>query len=135
MSNHDFQSLKRPVNDLNRLANFDRAIESYELFRTHSRLECGHNIFRQRCQPIPKVDNPSDSVRALNGATLDRIDKFCEQISRKHGLYKPNRSPLSHPSEAQSRRETLDAKLTPERGRGQMLPLWLRPKTEPDRLR
>src|SRR6266480_2877094 len=77
------------------------------------------------------MDDPSNSVRTFNGAMLRRIDKFCEQIPRKHGLYKPNRAPLGHPSEAQSRRETLDAKLTPERGRGQMLALRLRLETKP----
>ena len=65
-------------------------------------------------------------MRIFNGAMLGRIDKFCEQIPRKHGFYKPNGSPLGHPSEAQSRRETLDTKLTPERSRGQMLALRLR---------
>jgi hypothetical protein len=65
-------------------------------------------------------------MRTLYGAILRRIDKFCEQIARKHGLHEPNRAPLGHPAETQSRRETLDAKLTPERGRGQMLALWLR---------
>ncbi len=126
MSNHDFKSLKRSIDDLNRLAYFDGAIQSHELFRTHSRLECSHNIFRQGCQPISKMDNPSDSMRTFNGAMLRRIDKFCEQIPRKHGFYEPNRAPLGHSSETQSGRETLDGKLTSERGRSQVLALWLR---------
>ncbi len=126
MSNHDFKSLKRSIDDLNRLAYFDGAIQSHELFRTHSRLECSHNIFRQGCQPISKMDNPPDSMRTFNGAMLRRIDKFCEQIPRKHGFYEPNGAPLGHPSETQSRRETLDAKLTSERGGSQVLSLWLR---------
>lgn len=36
MSNHDFKSFKGSVDDLNRLPNFDGAIEGYDLFRTHS---------------------------------------------------------------------------------------------------
>jgi len=127
MSNHGFKSLKGSIGDLNRLANFDGAIESHDLFRTHSRLQRCHNIFRQGGQPIAKMDNPSNSMRIFNGAMLRRIGKFREQIARKHGLYEPNRAPLGHFSETQSRGETLDAKLTPERGRGQMLALWLRP--------
>src|SRR6266480_1259374 len=126
MSNHDFKSLKGSVDDLNRLANFDGAIHGHDLFRTHSRLERSHNIFRQGCQPIAKMDDPSNSMRVFNGAMLRRIDKFCEQVAGKHRLYKPNRSSLSHPLETQSRRETLDTKPTPQRGRGQMLALWLR---------
>src|SRR6266540_337366 len=126
MSNHDFESLKGSFNDFNRLADFDGAIQSHNLFRTHSRLEFGHNIFRQSRQPIAKVNDPSDSMRIFNGAMLRRIDKFCEQIPRKHGFYEPNRAPLGHPSETQSGRETLDAKLTSERGRSQVLALWLR---------
>jgi hypothetical protein len=89
-------------------------------------LERSYNIFRQGRQPIAKTDNPSNSMRIFNGTMLARIDKLCEQIPGKHGLYKPDRAPLGHPSETQSRRETLDAKMTPERGRGQMLALWLR---------
>src|SRR5207237_8239146 len=131
MSNHDIKSLKRSIDDLNRLADLDGAIKSHDFFRTHSRLECSYNVFRQGCQPIAKMDNPSDAVRIFNGAVLGRVDKFCEQIARKHGLYKPDRAPLGHPSETQSRRETLDGKLTPERGRGQMLALWLRLQTKP----
>src|SRR4029077_1443994 len=126
MSNHHFKSLKGSINDLNRLADFDRAIESHDLFRTHPRLQRSYNTFRQGRQPIAKTDNPSNSMRIFNGTMLGRIDKFCEQIPGKHGLYKPDRAPLGHPSETQSRRETLDAKMTPERGRGQMLALWLR---------
>jgi hypothetical protein len=126
MSNHDIKSLKRSIDDLNRLADFDGAIESHDLFRTHTRLERSYNVFRQSCQPIPKMDNPSDAMRIFNGAVLGRIDKFREQIPRKHGLYKPDRAPLGHPSETQSRRKTLDGKMTPERDRGQMLALWLR---------
>jgi hypothetical protein len=108
------------------LTDFDGTIESHYFFRTHSRLEPSHNSLRQSCQPIPKVDDPSNSMRILNGAMLRRIDEFCEQIAGKHGLYEPNWPSLGHPSEPQSRRETLDAKLTPERGRGQMLALRLR---------
>src|SRR5216683_8115030 len=106
MSDQDFQPLKGPVYDLNRLADFDGTIESHNLFRTHSRLERGHNIFGQGCQPISKMDDPSNPVRIFNGAMLRRINKFCEQIARKHRLYEPNRPPLGHPSETQSRRET-----------------------------
>src|SRR6185437_5333393 len=102
------------------------AVQGHDLFRTDSRLERSHNIFRQGCQPIAKMDDPSNSVRTFNGAVLQRIDKFCEQIARKHRLYEPDRSSLGHPSETQSRRETLDAKLTPQCGGGQMLALWLR---------
>jgi hypothetical protein len=76
---------------------------------------------------IPKVDDPSDSLRIFNGAMLGRLDKFREQIAGKHGLYEPNWSSLGHFSETQSRRETLDPKLRLQRGRGQMLALWLRP--------
>src|ERR1700730_6514397 len=126
MSNHDFQPLKGPFNDFNRLADFDGTIESHDLFRTDSRLERSYNIFRQGCQPIAKMENPSNSMRTFYGAMLLRIDKFCEQIAGKHCLYEPNRPPLGHPSESQPRRETVDAKMTPEGGRGQMLALWLR---------
>src|SRR5215510_2433780 len=126
MRNHDFQALKGPVGDLNGLADFDGAIESYNLFRTHFRLKRGLNVFRQSRQQIPKMDDPPNPMRVFNRAMLGRVDEFCEQIARKHGLNEPNRSPLSHFPETQSRRETLHAKLTPERGRGQMLALWLR---------
>jgi hypothetical protein len=134
MSNHDLQSLKRPFGNLNRLTNFDGGMDNHDFFRTHSRLKRDHNIFRQGCQAIPKVDDPSDSLRIFNGAMLRRIDKFREQIAGKHGLYEPNWSSLGHFSEAQSRRETLDLKSTPQRSRSQMLSFWLRVKTEPHRL-
>src|SRR5436190_16891299 len=62
---------------------------------------------------------------------LSRIDKFRKQIAGKHRLHEPDWSPLGHLAETQSRRETLDAKLTPERGRGQVLALWLRLQTKP----
>jgi len=126
MSNHDLQSLKRPFCNLNRFANFDRGIDSHDFFRTHSRLKRDYNSFRQGCQAIPKADDPSDSVRTFNGAMLFRIDKFREQITGKHRLHEPDWPPLGHLAETQSRRETLDVKLTPERGRGQMLSLRLR---------
>src|SRR4029453_3898824 len=126
MRNHDFKSLKGSIDYLDRLADFDGAIESHNFFRTHSRLERSHNIFRQGCQPIAKMDNPSNSMRIFNGAMLGGIDKFCEQVPRKHGPYEPNRAPLGHPSKTQSRRETLDSKLTPEGRRAQMLALCLR---------
>ena len=132
MSNHDLQSLKGPFRNLNRLANFDGGIDSHDFFRTHSGLKPNHNIFRQRCQAIAKVDDPSNSVRTFNGTMLFRIDKFREQIAGKHRLYEPDWPPLGHLAETQARRETLDAKLTPERGRGQMLALWLRLQTEPN---
>jgi hypothetical protein len=80
------------------------------------------------------VDDPSDSLRIFNGAMLRGIDKFREQIAGKHGLNEPNWPPLGHFSEAQSRRETLDPKSTPQRVRSQMLSLWLRLQTEPHRL-
>jgi hypothetical protein len=57
MSNYDLQPLKRSIDDFNRLANFDGAIESHDLFRTHTRLQRCHNIFRQGCQPIAKMDD------------------------------------------------------------------------------
>lgn len=126
MSNQSLQTLKRPFRNLNRLANFDRAIDGHDFFGTYSGLKPQHHIFRQRGQTIPKVNDSPDAVRSFNSAVLFRIDEFGEEITRKHGLYEPNRPPLSHPSETQSRRETLDTKLTPERGRGQMLSLWLR---------
>jgi len=77
------------------------------------------------------VDDSLDAVRSLHSAMLRRIDKLCEQIARKHGLYEPNRTPLGHSSETQSRRETLDAELAPESGGGQMLALWLRFQAKP----
>ena len=126
MSNHDLQSLKRSFGNLNRLANFDGGIDSHDFFRAHSRLKRDHNIFRQRRQALPKVEDPSDSVRTFNGAMLFRIDKFREQITGKHGLYEPDWPSSGHLAETQSRRETLDVKLTPDRGRGQMLSLRLR---------
>ena len=125
-SNHDLQSLKSSLRNLNRLANFDGGIDRHDFFRTHSRLKRGHNIFRQGCQTIPKVDDSSDSVRTFNGAMLFSINKFREQITGKHRLHEPDWPSLGHPAETQSRRETLDVKLTPKRGRGQMLSLRLR---------
>ena len=62
ISNQDLQSLKRPLDDLNRLANFNGGIDSDNFFRAHSRLKADHNIFRQSCKAIPKVDDASDSV-------------------------------------------------------------------------
>src|ERR1044071_6352575 len=96
MRNHDFKSLEGSVDDLDRLANFNGAIEGHDLFRTHFRLERCHNIFRQSCQPIAKMDNPSNSMRIFDGAMLRRIGEFCEQIAREHGLYEPNRASLGH---------------------------------------
>ena len=125
MSNHGLQSSKRPFDNLNRLTNLDGGIDSHDFFRTHSRLKPDHNIFRQGCQAISKADDPSNSVRTFDGAMLFRIDKFREQIARKHRLYEPDWPPLGHLTETQTRRETLDAKLT-ERARRQMLALWLR---------
>jgi hypothetical protein len=125
MSNHDLQSLKRPFSNLNRLANFNRGIDSHDFFRTYSRLKRDHNIFRQRRQAVSKVYDPSDSVRTFNGAMLFRIDKFGEQITGKHRLHEPDWPSSRHLAETQSRRETLDVKLTPNRGRGQMLSLRL----------
>ena len=90
MSNHGLQSPKRPFDNLNRLANFNGGIDSHDFFRTHSRLKPDHNIFRQGCQAISKADDPSNSVRTFDGAMLFRIDKFREQIARKHRLYEPD---------------------------------------------
>jgi len=126
MRNQDLQSLKGPFGNLNRLANFDGGIDGHDFFHAHSGLKSEHSSFRQGCQAIAKVDDPSNSVRTFNGAMLFRIDKFREQIAGKHRLYEPDWPPLGHLAETQARRETLDAKLTPERGRGQMLSLWLR---------
>ena len=126
MRNHDLQALKGPVDDLNRLADFDGAIESYNLFRPHFRLKRGHNVFRQSRQPISKMDDPSNPMRVFNRAMLRCVDKFREKIARKHGFNEPNRAPLRHSSETQSGGETLYAKLTLERRRGQMLALRLR---------
>src|SRR5262245_18802066 len=126
MRNHDFQALKGPVGDSNRLADFDGAVESYNLFRTHFRLKRRHNVLRQSRQQIPKMDDPLNSMRVFNRAMLGCVDEFSEQIARKHGLNEPNRASSGHFPETQSRRETLHANLTPERGRCQMLALWLR---------
>src|SRR6266853_260246 len=126
MSNHALQSLKRSFRNLNRLANFDGGIDSHDFFRTHSRLKRGHNIFRQGCQAIPKVDDPSDPVRTFNGAMLFPINKFREQITGKHRLHEPDWPSSGHLAETQSRRKTLDVKLTPDRGRGRLLSLRLR---------
>ena len=125
-SNDDLQSLKRPFRNLNRLANFDGGIDSHDFFRTYSRLKRDHNIFGQGCQAIPKVDDPSDSVRTFNGAMLFSINKFREQITGKHRFHEPDWPSSGHLAETQSRREALDVKLTPERGRGQVLSLRLR---------
>jgi hypothetical protein len=134
MSNQGLQTSKRPFDNLNRFANFERGIDSHNLFLTYPGPKPDHNIFRQRCQMIPKVNDSPDAVRSFNSAVLFRIDEFGEEIAGEHGFYEPDWPSLGHPSETQSRRETLDAKLTPERGRGQVLPFWLRLQTEPDRL-
>jgi len=126
VSNHGLQSSKRPFDNLNRLTNLDGGIDGHDFFRTHSRLKPDYNIFWQRRQAISKVDYSPDSVRTLNCAMLFRIYKFRKQIAGKHGLYEPNWTPLGHLAETQARRETLYAKLTPERARDQMLSLWLR---------
>jgi hypothetical protein len=47
-------------------------------------------------------------------------------ITGKHRFYEPDWPPVGHLAEAQSRRETLDAELTPESDGSQMLPLRLR---------
>jgi hypothetical protein len=65
---------------------------------------------------------------------LRRVDKFREQRAGKHGLYKTKLVLFSHFSEVQSRRETLDPRSTPQRGRRQMLAIWLRLQTQPHRL-
>jgi len=125
MRNHDLQALKGPVDDLNRLADFDGAIESYNLFRPHFRLKRGHNVFRQSRQPISKMDDPSNPMRVFNRAMLRCVDEFCEKIAGKHCLDEPDWPPLGHLPETQSRGETLDAKLTLERNCSQMLAFWL----------
>lgn len=131
MSNHGLQSSKRPFDNLNWLVNFDGGINSHDFFRTHCRLKPDHNIFRQGCKAIPKVNDPSDPVRTFNGAMLFPINKFREQITRKHRFYEPHRPPVGHLAKAQSRREALDAELTPEGDGSQMLPFRLRRQTEP----
>ena len=125
-SNHDLQSSKRPFNNFNRLANFNGRIDGHDFFCTHSRLKPDHNVFRQGREVIAKVDDPPDAVRSFNSAMLFRIHKFREQITGKHRFYEPHWSPVGHLAEAQSRRETLDAELTPESDGSQMLPLRLR---------
>ena len=125
-SNHDLQSSKRPFNNLNRLANFHGRIDGHDFFCTHCRLKPDHNVFRQGREVIPKVDDSPDAVRSFNSAMLFRIHKFREQITGKHRFYEPHWPPVGHLTEPQSRRETLDAELTPESDGSQMLPLRLR---------
>jgi hypothetical protein len=72
------------------------------------------------------VNDPPDSVRSFNSAMLFRIHKFREQIAGKHRLYEPDWPSVGDLAKAQSRREALDAELTPESDGSQMLPLWLR---------
>jgi hypothetical protein len=124
-SNHDLQSSERPFNNLNRLANFDGRIYGHDFFCTYSRLKPDHNVFRQGRQAIPKVDDSPDAVRSFDSAMLFRIHKFREQITGKHRFYEPDWPPVGHLAEAQSRRETVDAELTPETDGSQMLPLRL----------
>ena len=126
MRDDDLQSLKRSFDNFNRLANFERAIDGHHFFRTHSRLKCNNHSFGQSCQAISKADDPLDSMRTFNGAMLLRINKFPEEIAGKHCLHEPDRSPLGQLSKTQSRRETLDLKLTPQRCRRQMLSFGLR---------
>ena len=126
MSNHDLKSSKRPFNNLNSLADFDGRIDGHDFFCTHSRLKPDHNVFRQGCQAIPKVDDSPDAMRSFNSAMLFRIHKFREQITGKHRFYEPDWPPVGHLAEAQSGRETLDAELTPESDGSQMLPFGLR---------
>jgi hypothetical protein len=130
-SHQGLQSLKRPFRYLDRLADLERGIDSHDFFRPYFGLQANHYVFRQCCQAISKVDYPSYPVRTFNGTMLFRIDKFREQIAGKHRLYEPDWPPFGHLAETQARRETLDVKLTPERGRGQMLAFWLRLQTEP----
>src|SRR5205823_1769908 len=111
---------------LNSLANFEGRIDGHDFFCTYSRLKPDHNVFRQGRQAIPKVDDSPDAVRSFDSAKLFRIHKFREQITGKHRFYEPDWPPVGHLAEAQSRRETLDAKLTPESDGSQMLPLRLR---------
>jgi hypothetical protein len=125
-SNHDLQSQERPINNLNRLANFDGRIDGHDFFCTHARLKPDYNVFRQGRQVIAKVDDSPDAVRGFDSAMLFRIHKFREQITGKHRFYEPDWPPVGHLAEAQSRRETLDAELTPESDGSQMLPLRLR---------
>jgi len=125
-SNDNLQASKRPFNNFNRLANFEGRIDGHDFFRTHSRLKPDHNVFRQGREVIAKVDDSPDAVRSFNSAMLFRIHKFREQITGKHRFYEPHWSPVGHLTEPQSRRETLDAELTPESDGSQMLPLRLR---------
>src|SRR5439155_12219249 len=122
-SNHDLKSSERPFNNLNRLADFDGRIDGHDFFCTHSRLKPGHNVFRQGRQVIPKADDPADAVRSFNSAKLFRIHKFRKQITGKHRFYEPEWPPVGHLAKAQSRRETLDAELTPESDGSKILPL------------
>jgi hypothetical protein len=62
---------------------------------------------------------------------LSGIDKFRKQIAAKHRLYEPDWPSSGHLADPQSRRETLDVKLTPDCGRGQMLSLGLGSEAEP----
>ena len=125
-SNHDLQSLEWPFGNLNRLANFDGGIDSHDFISAHARLKRDHNVFRQGRQAVPKVDDPPDAVRSFNSPMLFRIEKFREQITRKHRFYEPHRPPVGHLAKAQSRREALDVELTPKGDGSQMLPLRLR---------
>jgi len=123
MSNYDLQSLKRPFDNFNRLANFDGGIDRHDFFRTHSCSKRQQSRFGQGSRSIPKVQYSSDSVRTRYAAVLSPIDKFREQITRKHRFHEPDRPPSGHLAETQPRGETLDVKLTPQCGRCQMLSL------------
>jgi len=134
LGDHHFESLKGSLYNVNRLANFDRRIDGDDLLGASLRLKCGDDLFLQGCQAISKTEDSADSVRAFNRPTLSGIDKFRKQISREHRLHKPHWPSLGQLAKTQSRRETMDSKLTPQCERRQVLSFGFSPQAEPHRI-
>jgi hypothetical protein len=113
---------------------FEGGIDRHDFFCTHSGLKPNHDIFRQCCQAIPKSGRSLGLPENFQRRDVAPNRQISRTESRETWPLEPDWSSLGHFSEAQSRRERLDRELTPERGRGQMLSLWLRLQTEPHRL-
>jgi len=90
-SRHDhFESSKRSIYNVNRLANFEGRINGYDLVGASLRLKCRDDLFRQDCQALSKPDDSPDSVGAFNRPMLGGKDKSRKQIARKHSLHEPH---------------------------------------------
>jgi hypothetical protein len=84
------ESLERSFCNLDSLTDFKLTVERNDLIAGRAKrverrwIDCGHMV--------PKAHEARDSMRMNHAPVKFSVNKFCEQVARKHGFHEPDRA-------------------------------------------